>query len=396
MAIIDVVKWDEETHRDQALNKAQGKPILPMDQVYAWKFNSTELSTWTQLIIHESQEAVVFRGGAMDGPFGPGRHVLKTENLPVIGKLLNLPFGRSPFTAEVWYTNRAIPLDVQWGTREPIRIQDSKYGIVIPVSAHGQYAVQIENSRKFLVKLVGTMSEFNKDKLKDYFRGLILTIAKTTIAKKMGGNTGLSVLEIATQLTDISDAIKAELNDQLDEFGLKLVNFFVSHIDVNEDDPSIKKLREALAKKAEMDIVGFNYQQERSFNAMEGAAGYTGAQGNTMNQFQNKPADGGMAGNMIGLGVGMGVGVPIGQTMGQQFSGAMNTAHPHGAPQYYAPPPAAPYGTHGMPPAAAAPAAPAIDPNERIRMLKELGQLRDQGILTPEEFEVEKRKILGQ
>jgi membrane protease subunit (stomatin/prohibitin family) len=396
MAIIDVVKWDEETHRDQALNKAQGKPILPMDQVYAWKFNSTELSTWTQLIIHESQEAVVFRGGAMDGPFGPGRHVLKTENLPVIGKLLNLPFGRSPFTAEVWYTNRAIPLDVQWGTREPIRIQDSKYGIVIPVSAHGQYAVQIENSRKFLVKLVGTMSEFNKEKLKEYFRGLILTIAKTTIAKKMGGNTGLSVLEIATQLTDISDAIKAELNDQLDEFGLKLVNFFVSHIDVNEDDPSIKKLREALAKKAEMDIVGFNYQQERSFNAMEGAAGYTGAQGNTINQFQNKPADGGVAGSMIGLGVGMGVGVPIGQTMGQQFTGAMNTAHPHGAPQYYAPPPVAPYGTHGMPPAAATPAAPAIDPNERIRMLKELGQLRDQGILTPEEFEVEKRKILGQ
>ena len=97
---------------------------------------------------------------------------------------------------------------------------------MIPVSAHGQYAVQIENSRKFLVKLVGTMSEFNKEKLKEYFRGLILTIAKTTIAKKMGGNTGLSVLEIATQLTDISDAIKAELNDQLEEFGLKLVNFF--------------------------------------------------------------------------------------------------------------------------------------------------------------------------
>ncbi|QWD80518.1 SPFH domain-containing protein [Polynucleobacter sp. MWH-Spelu-300-X4] len=395
MAIIDVVKWDEETHRNQAINKAQGKPILPMDQVYAWKFDSTELSTWTQLIVHESQEAVVFRGGAMDGPFGPGRHVLKTENLPVIGKLLNLPFGRSPFTAEVWYTNRAIPLDVQWGTREPIRIQDSKYGIVIPVSAHGQYAVQIENSRKFLVKLVGTMSEFNKEKLKDYFRGLILTIAKTTIAKKMGGNTGLSVLEIATQLTDISDAIKAELNDQLEDFGLKLVNFFVSHIDVNEDDPSIKKLREALAKKAEMDIVGFNYQQERSFNAMEGAAGYTGAQGNTMNQFQNRPADGNIGASMIGLGVGMGVGVPMGQTMGQQFTGAMNTAYPNAVPPYYAPPPVAPYGTPGMPPAAA-PAAPAIDPNERIRMLKELAQLRDQGVLTPEEFEAEKRKILGQ
>jgi len=358
MAIIDVVKWDEETNKNS--QQGSGKIAVPIDQVYAWKFGSTELSTWTQLIVHESQEAVLFRGGAMDGPFGPGRHVLKTENLPVIGKILNLPFGRSPFTAEVWFLNRAIPLDVRWGTSEPIRLQDSKYKIVIPIQAHGQYAVQIENSRKFLVKLVGTMTEFTQDKLKDYFRGLILTIAKTTIAKKMAGSEGVSVLEIATQLTEISDAIKQELQSQLEEFGLKLVNFFVNHIDVKEDDPSIRTLREALAKKAQMDIVGFNYQQERSFNAMEGVAGFTGAKGNADNRFQNIPAEGGGALNM---GLGLGVGIPVGQVFGQQVSGAIGSV--------------------------------AADPSQKMKLLKELGELRTSGILSEEEFNLEKAKILG-
>ncbi len=298
MAIIDVVKWDGEGYGAQS-----------DDQLLAWKFPSVELSTWTQLIVNESQEAVVFRGGAMDGPFGPGRHVLKTENLPVISNLLKLPFGRSPFTAEVWFTNRAIPLDVDWGTPEPIRLQDPVYKILIPVLAHGQYAVQIEHSRKFIVKLVGTMREFNRDKLRDYLQGMILTIAKTTIAQEIVKKR-IPFLQISAQLTEISEAIQSALQVRLAEFGLKIVNFFVNSIDVDEDDKSIETLRSALAKSAEMGIVGYTYQQERSLNAIEGAAGFTAAE----NGIQAA------AGGMIVLGVGLGAGLPIGAAVGQQFS----------------------------------------------------------------------------
>lgn len=378
MAIIDVVKWDPETHAE--------KSAEPMDSVYAWKYPSTELSTWTQLLVHESQEAVLFRGGAMDGPFGPGRHVLKTENIPVIGKILNVPFGRSPFTAEVWFTNKAIPLNIKWGTQPPISLLDPVFNIAVPITAHGQYAVQIEHSRKFLVKLVGTMSEFNQEKLKDYFRGVILTIAKTTIAKKIvenGTSGGKSVLHIATELMSLSNAIKEELENTLQEFGLKLVNFYVSHIDVQEDDPSIKKLRDALAKRAEMNIVGYNYQQERSFNAIEGAAGFTGAQGNTINNFQNNPADAGIAGSMVGLGIGMGVGLPMGQAVGNQFSGItqqnLNTGAPSPSNQS-APNPSS--------------TSSAIDP-QKLQILRDLANLKASGILTEEEFDREKKKVLG-
>lgn len=305
MAIIDVVKWD-----------GQGYGSQRDDKLLAWKFPSTELSTWTQLIVNESQEALLLRGGALDGPFGPGRHVLKTENLPVLGALLKLPFGRSPFTAEVWYVNRAIPMDVLWGTSEPIRLQDPLYNILVPVVAHGQYGVQVEHSRKFLAKLVGTMQEFNREKLRDYFRGMILTVAKTVIAKEIVGKK-ISVLEISTQLTGLSDAIEAELAVRLAEFGLKLVNFFVSAIDVKEGDKSIETIRGALAKRAEMSIVGYTYQQERSLNALEGATGFTAAEHGLAS------GGNGIAAAMVGLGVGLGAGVPLGAAVGQQFSAAV-------------------------------------------------------------------------
>ncbi len=320
MAIIDVVKWD-----------GQGYGEYSDDGILAWKFDSQELSTWTQLIVNESQEALLFRGGAMDGPFGPGRHVLKTENLPVIGELLKLPFGRSPFTAEVWFTNRAIPLNVGWETNDPIRLQDPIYNIMIPVVASGQYAVQIEHSRKFIVKLVGTMREFDRDKLCDYLRGIILTTAKTVIAQEIVKKR-TPILEISAHLAEISGAIQVALTEQLADFGLKLVNFFVTTIDVKEDDKSIERLREALAKRAEMGIVGYTYQQERSLNALEGAAGFTAAE------------HGLQAGNggIVGLGVGLGAGIPLGAAIGQQFNSVVAPALQSGVQTGPQAPPAAP------------------------------------------------------
>ena len=319
MAIIDVVTWASPDYNDET---------------YAWRFPSTELSTWTQLIVNESQEAVLYRSGSVDGPFGPGRHVLKTENLPILKNILNLPFGRSPFTADVWYVNKAIPLDVRWGTREPILLKDPEYKIMIPVVARGQSGIQIENTRKFLIKLVGAMPDFKRDRLQEYFKGLILTTAKTVIAKEIVKKQ-VPILEIATELVDLSESIKVALQETLDEFGLKLVSFYVDAIDVKEDDPSIQGLRHSLMKKADMGILGYTYQQDRSFNALEGAAGFTNAnaniiaaEGNTTNGLQNLnglQSSGGIPGAVMGLGLGIGAAMPVGQAFGQQFSQGVAT-----------------------------------------------------------------------
>ena len=165
MAIVDVVKYE-------------GNP-----DVFAWKYPNSELGTWTQLIVNESQEAILLKGGKVCDIFAPGRYTLSTENIPILRNLVNLPFGgRSPFSAEVWFINKIFNLDIKWGTSTPIQLQDPQYKIFVPVRAFGQFGIQVEDSSKFLLKLVGTLPQFDKDNLVKHFRGVYLTKAKDAIS----------------------------------------------------------------------------------------------------------------------------------------------------------------------------------------------------------------------
>lgn len=281
MAIAEVLKFDSTA------------------DIFAWKHPNSELATWTQLIVNESQEAILLKNGQITDVFGPGRYVLSTDNIPVLQKVINLPFGKkSPFSAEVWFINRAFSLDIKWGTTSPIQIQDPKYHVFIPVRAFGQFGIQIEDSKRFLVKLVGTMKFFNRNTLTDYFRGLYITRVKDSISSSLV-NSKISVLEINAHLNELSDSLSKQLSEVLSEYGISLVSFFVNDINVPENDPAVKQLKAALAKRAEMDIIGYDYQQERTFDTLETAADNQGAAGTVM-------------GSGIGLGMGFGIGGAIG------------------------------------------------------------------------------------
>ncbi len=347
MAFIDLVKWDGSPH------------------LLAWKFPSENLSTGTQLIVNESQDAFVVRGGVYDGPFGAGRHTLTTENLPGLRGLLGLPFGgRSPFAAEVWYVNRLTNLDVKWGTPDPIQLQDPKYQIMVPVRAFGQYGIRISDPKRFLLKLVGTVRDFTVDTLSDYFRGVFITCIKTQIANAII-RQGQSILEVSTQLEALSLSLREALSVEVAEYGVTLSQFNIHSINVPEDDPAVRSLKAALAKRAEMGIVGFTYQQERSYDVMETAAANEGAAGNVM-------------GAGMGLGMGVALGGPIGQSFGQVAS-EIRMAGP----------------TQATYQADTTAARPQGDPAERMRLLRELAALRAEGILTDQEFDDEKRRILS-
>ena len=98
MEIMDVIKYN-------------GRP-----DVFAWKYPGEELGTWSQLVVNQSQEAVLVKGGSVADVFGPGTHTLDTKNIPILNKIINLPFGgKSPFKAEVWYINKGYYLDIKWG-----------------------------------------------------------------------------------------------------------------------------------------------------------------------------------------------------------------------------------------------------------------------------------------
>ena len=295
MAIVEVVKYN-------------GGP-----DVLAWKYPSEELGTWTQLIVNESQEAILFKGGKALDIFESGRHTLSTANIPILNNIVNLPFGgRSPFTAEVWYINKIFSLDIKWGTATPIQIQDPKYGVFVPIRSNGMFGVQIEDSKKFLVKLVGTMGSFDKNALVKYFRGLYITKAKDAISSYVIDKK-ISILEINAYIDELSSFMKEKIEPVMEEYGIRLLNFYVNDISLPEDDPAVSKLKEALAKRAEMNIIGYSYEQERSFNTLEGAAKNPG----------NSSAQ------IMGAGLGLGMGVGLGGAVGNAFgsiSGEINTS----------------------------------------------------------------------
>ena len=287
MAVIKVVKYN-------------GEP-----DVFAWKYPSEELGTWTQLIVNESQEAILFKGGQALDVFAAGRHTLSTANIPLLRHLVNLPFGgRSPFTAEVWYINKIHSLEIKWGTSTPIQLQDPKYNVFIPLRSFGQFGIQIKDSKQFLTKLVGTVPLFDKESIVNFFRGLYLTKVKDSISSYLI-KKNISVLEINAYLVELSEHLKERIMPTLEEYGIYLLNFYVNDISVPEDDSAVMQLKDALARKAEMDIVGYSYVQERSFDTLEGAATNPGS---------------GQAG-MMGAGIGLGMGLGVGNAMGGQIGG---------------------------------------------------------------------------
>lgn len=287
MALIDVIKYS-------------GGP-----DVFAWKYPNEELGTWTQLIVNESQEAILFKGGKALDIFESGRHTLDTANIPLLNEIVKLPFGgRSPFSAEVWFINKASSLDVKWGTATPIQIQDPKYGVFIPVRSNGVFGIRISESKKFLIKLVGTMPVFDKDTLVRYFRGLYITKVKDAISQYVIQKQ-ISVLEINAYIDELSNYINERIAPALDDFGIQLVNFYINDLSVPENDTAVVQLKAALAKRAEMNIIGYNYQQERSFDTLEGAAKNSGS------------ASAPLMGAGLGLGMGVGMGGEVGRTFGK-------------------------------------------------------------------------------
>lgn len=274
MAIIDVVKWE--------VNQRE----------YCHKFPSQDLRTGSQLVVNTAQTAIFVKGGLILDEFTAGTYTLKTENLPLLNKLINLPFGKnSPFQAEVWFVNQITRLDMKWGTQQPIQIEDPKYNIIVPVRAFGQYGIKVSNPRKFLESLIGNMSIFTSDSIDSYFKGKLIANLSSTIAKKIIEDR-ISILEISLHLMEISEFCNTEINKTFEKYGLSLVEFAVMSINVPPEDPSFVKLKEAKATLARLNITGRDvYQMERSFDVLDTAAGNTG-----------------LGAQVMGLGVGMGIG----------------------------------------------------------------------------------------
>lgn len=301
MDIADVVKWEMNSNE------------------LVHKFESDSIRLGSQLIVYPSQTALFVKGGVVADEFQAGTYTIKSENIPILEKLINIPFNKeSPFKAEVWFINQTNILDCKWGTSNNLNIEDPKYKIIVPVRAYGQYGFSITSPRTFFESLVGNMSSFTTQKMSEYFRGIIVSKLTNIISDKLL-HDDVSVISISSYVDELSTYSEQVLNVHFEKYGITLKNFTIMSISVKEDDKSFIRLKEAKDLAAKISVVGErHYRMERSFNVLDKAAEH-----------------GGMMGSSVELGAGVAIGSQVGNLAAEHFSVNSQNIPPIPQKQYY-------------------------------------------------------------
>jgi membrane protease subunit (stomatin/prohibitin family) len=298
MALIDIVKFEGN------------------DQEFVWKFPSENLRWGTQLVVKPGQLAFFVKGGVILDQFTEGTVTLKSGNIPLLTKLMSLPFGGdTPFQAEVWFVNLISKLNNPWGTPRPIQLEDPKYGVIVPVRAFGQFGFRVTEPRKFLETIVGTAKVFTAVQIADYFKGVLLSSVNSNIGKALV-KQNISLLQISAFLDELADFCKEKIALEYQRFGLELLTFYFQSINIPEEDPSFIKLKQIKEKAAELNVVGRDiYQLDKSMDVLKTAAGN----------------EGGVSSAMLQSGMGMGMGVMMGNQIGQHAGQMMTHLPPAGS-----------------------------------------------------------------
>lgn len=329
MNITDVIKYEGDN-----------KTII-------WKHPSEDFNTHTQLIVHQSQEAIFFLNGVALDTFGPGRHTLETENIPLLTKALNrLTNDKNPFHCEVYFINKVEQMAIKWGTPETFYYNEDVGGQLIPfkIGARGEMSIRVENSRKLLLKLVGTESEFSQEQMMDYFFSIVVSKVKANIARTMREKQ-ISIFLVDEYLDELSNGLKGAIEEEFMDYGVQVEKFIVASIKRPEGEAGYEsykrikfgtielqttkleqdKLKIEAEAEAERMIIesrgqaikrqqeGYTYQQEKSFNVAEAAATNEG-----IGQYSN-----------LGIGLGMVTGLSgsIGGQVGMMANAAINGSH---------------------------------------------------------------------
>lgn len=224
-------------------------------ETLVWKHPIEDFNYGSQLIVHESQEAIFFKDGQALDLFGAGRYTLETQQLPMLEKIYPLPTDtEGTFHSEVYFINLSVVMGVKWGTDSKVRMFDPASGLHIELGASGEFNIRVINSRKLLLKLIGTTGGLREEDLvgvgngKSYFRAMIMTQVKAYLAQSIKA-CGINVLEIDEHLITLSDELKERLNTYLAEYGLEMPEFYVGNILTPDDDPNFKRVKQQYAEQ---------------------------------------------------------------------------------------------------------------------------------------------------
>lgn len=301
-----------------------------------WKFPDADknIKYEAQLTVRESQKAIFMDEGQIADVFDPGRYELITQNMPLMTTLRSWDKGfKSPFLCDVYFISTKTFTNLKWGTPNPIILRDPEFKQV-RVKAHGTYFIKIADPLKFMKQYAGTNSSIKIQGLENSLREIVVQHFSEAIAE-----AGVSVLDLAANYSELGEKMVPILQKEFEPFGLELVKFQIASTTLP------KEVLEFYDKMTNMNMVDNmnKFQQFQQANAIEKAA--------------ENP--GGGAGEGIGMGMGFGMANMMMNQQGQNQN------------------------------------APAQTKEEIMKTLKELGQLKKDGILTAKEFEAKKKELLS-
>ena len=279
---LEILEWFDKTGKDMVHR-------LPQE-------GSGDIKFGAQLIVRESQAAVFFYKGKVVGVFGPGRHTLKTLNIPVLTKIASLPWGmESPLRAEVYFINLKTFTDLKWGTRDPVAFKDNELGLV-RLRAFGVFNLQVVQPALFINRLVGTQGKYTTESVEEYLNRVIVSRFNDYMGEKID-----SLLELPSKYDELSQGLVEKVQDDFSHFGIQLTHLYINSITPPPEVQQAIDDRSRMGVFEDMDKL----MQMKAAMAMEKAS----------------EAEGG-----AGMGMGAGMGIMMPAMFAQYFSGAQKKA----------------------------------------------------------------------
>ena len=262
---------------------------------------SGEIKWGAQLTVRESQVAVFFYKGKAIEAFGPGRHTLKTGNIPILTKIASLPWGgTSPLRAEVYFVNMKVFTNLKWGTRDPVAFKDSELGL-IRLRAFGVFNMQVVQPVLFINSMVGTQGIFTTEGVDEYLNRVVVSRFNDYMGEIID-----SILNLPSKYDELSEGLSERLQEDFKHFGLGLTHLYMNSI---TPPPEVQQAIDDRSRMGVFDDMN-KLMQMKAAMAMEKAS----------------------EGESSGDGMGAGLGLMMPAMFAQYFGGQLPPGHAGGSP----------------------------------------------------------------